>query len=87
MLGNEEQHKDVLEYLVLERHLVNPYGCWRLHGKIVPSWAPAKDPVIKVMLYPLYAFENLLWNPKKEVQHKQYQEKTQLGELKIQPSL
>lgn len=87
MLGNEEQPKDVLEYLVLERHLVNPYGCWRLHGKIVPSWAPAKDPVIKVMLYPLYTFENLLWNPKMEVQHKQYQEKTQLGELKIQPSL
>lgn len=50
MLGSEEQPKDVLEYLVLERHLVNPYGCWRLHGKIVPSWAPAKDPIIKVML-------------------------------------
>lgn len=50
MLGSEEQPKDVLEYLVLERHLVNPYGRWRLHGKIVPSWAPAKDPVIKVTL-------------------------------------
>lgn len=48
MLGNEEQPKDVLEYLVIERHLVNPYGRWRLHGKIVPSWAPTKDPVIKV---------------------------------------
>lgn len=51
MLGSEEQLKDVLEYLVIERHLVNPYGRWRLHGKIVPSWAPAKDPVIKVTLY------------------------------------
>lgn len=56
MLGNEEQPKDVLEYLVIERHLVNPYGCWRLHGKIVPSWAPAKDPVIKVISY---SFEHL----------------------------
>lgn len=54
MLGNEEQPKDVLEYLVLERHLVNPYGRWRLHGKIVPSWAPVKDPVIKVTLHPIY---------------------------------
>lgn len=60
MLGSEEQPKDVLEYLVLERHLVNPYGRWRLHGKIVPSWAPAKDPVIKVMLHSIYSFKNLL---------------------------
>lgn len=48
MLGSEEQSKDVLEYLVIERHLVNPYGTWRLHGKIVPSWAPPKDPIVKV---------------------------------------
>ncbi|XP_029284224.1 large ribosomal subunit protein mL45 [Cottoperca gobio] len=52
MLGTEEQPKDVLEYLVLERHVVNPYGRWRLHGKIVPSWAPAKDPIIKTVLIP-----------------------------------
>ncbi|XP_061840326.1 large ribosomal subunit protein mL45 [Nerophis lumbriciformis] len=52
MLGSEEQPKDVLEYLVLERHLVNPYGLWRLHGKIVPSWAPAKDPIIKTVALP-----------------------------------
>lgn len=51
MLGSEEQPKDVLEYLVIERHLINPYSRWRLHGKIVPSWAPAKDPIIKVTLY------------------------------------
>ncbi|KAM4611908.1 large ribosomal subunit protein mL45 [Polymixia lowei] len=52
MLGNEEVQKDVLEYLVLERHLVNPYGRWRLHGKIMPAWAPAKDPVIKTVVIP-----------------------------------
>nr|XP_046231158.1 39S ribosomal protein L45, mitochondrial isoform X2 [Scatophagus argus] len=52
MLGSEEQMKDVLEYLVMERHLTNPYGQWRLHGKIVPSWAPAKDPVIKTVMIP-----------------------------------
>ncbi|KAF1394593.1 hypothetical protein PFLUV_G00002660 [Perca fluviatilis] len=52
MAGSEEQPKDVLEYLVIERHLVNPYGLWRLHGKIVPSWAPAKDPVIKTVMIP-----------------------------------
>ncbi|XP_034445942.1 39S ribosomal protein L45, mitochondrial [Hippoglossus hippoglossus] len=52
MLGSEEQPKDVLEYLVIERHLVNPYGQWRLHGKIVPSWAPAKDPIVKTVMIP-----------------------------------
>ncbi|XP_071757238.1 large ribosomal subunit protein mL45 [Centroberyx gerrardi] len=52
MLGSEEEPKDVLEYLVLERHLVNPYGRWRLHGKIVPAWAPAKDPIIKTVMIP-----------------------------------
>lgn len=52
MLGDEQQPKDVLEYLVIERHLVNPYSRWRLHGKIVPSWAPAKDPIIKTVMIP-----------------------------------
>ncbi|CAL9700982.1 unnamed protein product [Knipowitschia caucasica] len=52
MLGDEEQPRDVLEYLVMERHIMNPYGTWRLHGKIVPSWAPAKDPVIKTVRIP-----------------------------------
>lgn len=49
MYGGEEIPKDVLEYVVLERHLVNPYGAWRLHGKIVPPWAPSKDCVTKVL--------------------------------------
>ncbi|KAJ8364959.1 hypothetical protein SKAU_G00137900 [Synaphobranchus kaupii] len=52
MLGDEEVPRDVLEYLVLERHLVNPYSHWRLHGKIVPSWAPPKDPIIKTIIIP-----------------------------------
>lgn len=52
MLGSEDQPKDVLEYLVIERHIVNPYSRWRLHGKIVPSWAPAKDPIIKTVMIP-----------------------------------
>ncbi|XP_030627759.1 large ribosomal subunit protein mL45 [Chanos chanos] len=52
MLGDEEEPRDVLEYLVLERHLVNPYGRWRLHGKIVPAWAPPKDPIIKSVMIP-----------------------------------
>ncbi|XP_060111926.1 large ribosomal subunit protein mL45 [Heteronotia binoei] len=52
MYGGEEIPKDVLEYVVLERHLVNRYGAWRLHAKIVPPWAPPKDPVMKTVMIP-----------------------------------
>uniref|UniRef100_A0A8C8R713 Large ribosomal subunit protein mL45 n=1 Tax=Pelusios castaneus TaxID=367368 RepID=A0A8C8R713_9SAUR len=52
MCGGEQLPKDVLEYVVFERHLVNRYGSWRLHGKIVPEWAPPKDPIIKTVVIP-----------------------------------
>ncbi|NWI88725.1 RM45 protein, partial [Pitta sordida] len=52
MYGGEEVPKDVLEYVVFERYLVNPYGSWRMHGKIVPGWAPPKDPIIKTVMIP-----------------------------------
>lgn len=44
MHGSEAITKDVLEYVVFEKHLSNEYGVWRLHGKIIPEWTPAKDP-------------------------------------------
>nr|XP_009938636.1 PREDICTED: 39S ribosomal protein L45, mitochondrial [Opisthocomus hoazin] len=52
MYGGEQVPKDVLEYVVFERYLVNPYGTWRMHGKIVPEWAPPKDPIVKTVLIP-----------------------------------
>ncbi|KAL4612820.1 39S ribosomal protein L45, mitochondrial [Arapaima gigas] len=52
MLGDENEPRDVLEYVVFERHLKNPYGCWRLHGKIIPDWAPPKDPIMKTVMIP-----------------------------------
>ncbi|CAK1545412.1 unnamed protein product [Leptosia nina] len=42
--GSEILAKDVLEYVVFEKHLSNVYGSWRVHGKIIPDWAPPKDP-------------------------------------------
>jgi len=38
--GSEVIAKDVLEYVVFEKHLANQYGTWRVHGKIIPDWAP-----------------------------------------------
>ncbi|NXW77908.1 RM45 protein, partial [Hirundo rustica] len=52
MYGGEEIPKDVLEYVVFEKYLVNPYGTWRMHGKIIPEWAPPKDPIIKTVMIP-----------------------------------
>ncbi|XP_006638450.1 large ribosomal subunit protein mL45 [Lepisosteus oculatus] len=52
MLGSETDPRDVLEYLVFERHLVNPYSRWRMHGKIVPAWAPPKEPIVKTVIIP-----------------------------------
>jgi len=45
-LGSKDIARDVLEYVVFERHLVDLYGAWRMHAKIVPKWLPSKDAVI-----------------------------------------
>ncbi|XP_066151388.1 large ribosomal subunit protein mL45 [Euwallacea fornicatus] len=42
--GSEIIAKDVLEYVVFEKHLSNEYGVWRVHAKIVPHWQPPKEP-------------------------------------------
>ncbi|XP_068119173.1 large ribosomal subunit protein mL45 isoform X2 [Hyperolius riggenbachi] len=48
----KDEPRDVLEYVVFERHLTNPYGSWRMHGKIVPAWAPPKEPIVKTVVLP-----------------------------------
>ena len=47
MYGSEVVAKDVLEYVVFEKHLANEYGRWRIHSKVVPDWMPARDPVAR----------------------------------------
>lgn len=42
--GSEILAKDVLEYIVFEKNISNMYGEWRMHEKIIPPWAPAKNP-------------------------------------------
>lgn len=44
MHGSEILAKDVLEYVVFEKHLSNEYGSWRLHDKLIPDWMPPKEP-------------------------------------------
>ncbi|KAF6299130.1 mitochondrial ribosomal protein L45 [Rhinolophus ferrumequinum] len=52
MYGQEDVPKDVLEYVVFEKHLTNPYSNWRMHGKIIPPWAPPKQPILKTVMIP-----------------------------------
>nr|CAD7578018.1 unnamed protein product [Timema californicum] len=47
MHGSEILAKDVLEYVVFEKHLSNQYGTWRLHEKIIPDWMPPPEPSLK----------------------------------------
>ncbi|CAF0733885.1 unnamed protein product [Didymodactylos carnosus] len=56
MFGSETLPKDVLEYVVFEKLLTNPYGIWRVHSKITPNWLPPSDPL-------LYTFEKPLLKP------------------------
>lgn len=44
MHGSEIVAKDVLEYVVFEKHVANEYGVWRVHDKIVPDWLPPREP-------------------------------------------
>ncbi|XP_077284697.1 mitochondrial ribosomal protein L45 [Arctopsyche grandis] len=50
MHGSEILAKDVLEYVVFEKHLSNVYGIWRLHDKLIPDWMPAKEPTAKTFV-------------------------------------
>ncbi|XP_057337394.1 probable 39S ribosomal protein L45, mitochondrial [Microplitis mediator] len=43
MHGSEIVKKDVLEYVVFEKHLANQYGTWRIHAKIIPPWMPERE--------------------------------------------
>lgn len=45
--GSDVVAKDVLEYVVFEKHIANTYGTWRLHDKIIPDWMPPRQPVKK----------------------------------------
>ncbi|XP_054719017.1 probable 39S ribosomal protein L45, mitochondrial [Uloborus diversus] len=52
MLGSEETPKDVLEYVVFEKHLTNPYGTWKIHAKLIPDWMPPKEPIARTYSRP-----------------------------------
>lgn len=52
MHGSEDVVKDVLEYIVFEKHLTNAYGAWKIHAKIIPDWLPPRDTILKTYQQP-----------------------------------
>ena len=52
MYGSENLVKDVLEYVVFEKHLANVYSMWRLHGKVVPDWMPPRQEILRTIRKP-----------------------------------
>lgn len=52
MHGSEIIKKDVLEYVVFEKHLANLYGTWRMHAKIIPDWMPPREFAERTLLAP-----------------------------------
>ena len=54
MYGGEHLVKDVLEYVVFEKHLADTYSRWRIHGKVVPDWMPARQPILKTSRKPAF---------------------------------
>lgn len=50
MYGSEILPKDVLEYVVFEKHLSNEYSSWRVHGKIIPDWTPERKPSFRTFI-------------------------------------
>ena len=52
--GSEKLAKDCLEYVVFEKHIADEYGCWRLHGKILPDWVPGQQPILRTLRKPSF---------------------------------
>lgn len=50
MHGSEILAKDVLEYVIFEKHIANEYGKWRIHDKIIPDWLPPREPTARTFI-------------------------------------
>ena len=54
MFGDPQIAKAVVEYVVMEKWISDTYGLWRIHGKITPPDAPARNTLIKTYRVPTF---------------------------------
>lgn len=87
MYGSENLVKNVLEYIVFEKHLTNFYGVWRMHAKIAPTWAAPRDPVIRTFRKPeiIAPSEAYLEKERKKQQIKEEDLEDESGTSSLQP--
>ncbi|CAD5214844.1 unnamed protein product [Bursaphelenchus okinawaensis] len=45
LVGNPDEVKSNVEYVLFENHISNLDGKWRIHDKVYPSWATVKDKI------------------------------------------
>lgn len=64
--GSEVVARDVLEYVVFEKHIANTYGLWRVHDKIIPDWMPPRQPIRRTYRVKEMEEEEEEQTPKKE---------------------
>nr|XP_002125945.1 39S ribosomal protein L45, mitochondrial-like [Ciona intestinalis] len=68
MYGSPDEARNVLEFVVFERHISHPYGCWRIHGKI-SSDSYQKEPMRKTVAFMKQKpqrIESLEWHEQEE---------------------
>ena len=46
--GSKKNPNEYLDFVVLERHLADPYSQWRICGKLEPRGAPRVSPARKL---------------------------------------
>uniref|UniRef100_H2Z6C9 Large ribosomal subunit protein mL45 n=1 Tax=Ciona savignyi TaxID=51511 RepID=H2Z6C9_CIOSA len=71
MYGSPDVARNVLEFVIFERHISHPYGMWRIHGKI-SSEAYAKEPMKKtvaVIKPKQQRLESIEWHEQEEKEH------------------
>lgn len=59
MYGNPDLERDILDFVVFEKNIVDLYGKWKIHDKITPDWLPPVYKNISVRLSETEAFENM----------------------------
>ena len=73
MFGSETEPRDVLEYIVFEKHVAEIYGVWRMHDKIrAKGHVGPGDAVITTMKKPKPVSVSEKPEPKKKVEEEEF---------------
>lgn len=86
MYGSETVPRDVLEYVVFEKHIVNVYGEWRIHGKITPDWLSSTTPLHTTLVKPDLPDDKELQEQIKAAAEADHDDEEEAGDVKASSS-